>query len=105
MKTTKFVLLSLTLLNFVATNLITSQAAFAGTPTSDCINSLLYTAATSTSNPRRTQISEQTASKVCGGVKTEQESQSVQSCFNSLLYTAATSTSNPRRTETSYDVI
>jgi hypothetical protein len=44
---------------------------------------------------------EQTASKVCGGVKTEQESQSVQSCFNSLLYTAATSNSNSQRTQTS----
>ncbi len=84
MKTTSFFFLSLTLLNSVATNLITSQTAFAGTPVSDCINSLLYTE-TNWGSPR-TQISEQTASQVCRGVKTQQESQSVQSCFDSLLY-------------------
>jgi hypothetical protein len=84
MKTTNFFLLSLTLLNSVAANLITSQTAFAGTLVSDCINSLLYEQ-TSFSR-QRTDISEQAASQVCRGVKTQQESQSVQSCFNSLLY-------------------
>ena len=65
MKTTKFILLSLTLLNSVAANLTTSQSAFAGTPTSDCINSLLYTAATWGSNPRRTETSEEAAIQAC----------------------------------------
>ncbi len=86
-----------TILNSVAANIIAIQPVFAGTPISDCINSLLYNA--SSYGSRRTEVSEQTASRVCMGVKTEQESQSVKSCFNSLLYNA--SSYGSRRTETS----
>jgi hypothetical protein len=84
MKTTKFIFLLFTLLNSVAANIIASPAVFAQTPISDCINSLLYT--DTSFGRQRSKVSEQTASRVCTGVKTEQESQSVKSCFKSLLY-------------------
>lgn len=75
------------------------QTALADTPTSNCVNGLLYRRATFGST--RSEVSEWLAATVCRGVATEQEASSVQSCVMSLLFTPQTF--GDRRNETSED--